>query len=129
MIDGRLGSIHERFHTPSAAVIGMGMMTALLALFGNSILIPITEVGSMVCASGWLAACSAYFLLERKPLQRVVATVGLFVAACLTGMKVLPFIPGHFTKNEWLALLVWAGLGLVLERKAPSVARAAVPSS
>jgi hypothetical protein len=28
--------------------------------------------------------------------------------------KVLPFIPGHFTVYEWIALAIWAGLGVAI---------------
>jgi hypothetical protein len=29
-------------------------------------------------------------------------------------VKVVPVIPGHFTRYEWMALAVWAGLGAVI---------------
>ncbi len=116
MIDGRLGSVHARFHTPALAVLGTGLMTAVMVFFGRAILIPITEVGSMAAAAGWFAACSAYFALERSRSQRVIAFVGAVIAAALVGMKVLPFVPGRFTGHEWLALLVWSMLGIALRR-------------
>jgi hypothetical protein len=31
-------------------------------------------------------------------------------------MKVLPAVPGHFDRYEWLALGVWVALGAVLGR-------------
>lgn len=117
MIDNRLGSVHPRFHTPTAAVLGIGLMTALMVFFGRAILIPITEVGSMASAAGWLAACSAYFALARGRSQRSIALVGGMIAAALVGMKLLPFVPGRFTGHEWLALLLWSLLGLALRRR------------
>jgi len=38
-------------------------------------------------------------------------------------MKVLPFIPGHFTVYEWIALAVWIALGVISHRKATAIAR------
>jgi hypothetical protein len=29
-------------------------------------------------------------------------------------VKVVPIIPGHFTRHEWIALAIWAVLGLMI---------------
>jgi heme exporter protein D len=29
-------------------------------------------------------------------------------------VKVVPIVPGHFTSYEWLALAIWAVLGLII---------------
>ena len=44
---------------------------------------------------------------------------GIVVTSLLLLMKVLPQVPGHFTRYEWIALAVWVGLGLLL-RRAPA---------
>jgi uncharacterized membrane protein YbhN (UPF0104 family) len=36
------------------------------------------------------------------------------VTAMMVFAKVLPFIPGHFTVYEWVALAIWAGLGVAI---------------
>jgi hypothetical protein len=81
----------------------------------------------MACAAGWLASCSAYFFLERRGLERTVAITGALVALTLVAMKMLPFFPGHFSRNEWISLGVWAVLGLILQRRPQPAARAAAP--
>jgi len=116
MFNARLGTIHARNQTPSVAVLALGGLTAAGALLGESILIPITEVGSMASAVGWLASCAAYYRIETAPRERAIATAGIVVGLLLILMKFLPVVPGHFSGYEYLALALWVGMGLVLKR-------------
>ena len=119
MVDSRVGAIHDRYQTPSAAVLCVGLATAACMLLGDAILVPVTEVGSVACAIGWSAACAACLALARtKPAvmslsaaERAVAWFGLAVGIAMALMKVVPLIPGHFTIYEWLALGIWVALG------------------
>jgi hypothetical protein len=94
----------------------VGLATAVCLFLGDAILVPITEVGSVACAAGWLAACAAYYALRPPPLQRLVAAVGVLVGLMMILMKVVPVIPGHFTVYEWLALAIWIACGAILAR-------------
>src|SRR5215475_14630252 len=49
------GAIHPKFQTPHIAVIATTAMTLVGLLLGDSLLVPVTEVGSMASAFGWLA--------------------------------------------------------------------------
>ncbi|MBI2839734.1 MAG: APC family permease [Acidobacteria bacterium] len=116
LIDARAGRVHERYQTPSVAVIAIGAGTAVAVLFGDAILIPIIEVGSMASAIGWLATCAASMWIDHAPRQRVVAATGIVVALALIALKVTPAVPGHFTLHEWIALLSWIAAGVLLRR-------------
>ncbi len=118
LVDSGLGHIHPSNQTPSVAVISVGAVTALAALLGESILIPITEVGSMASAIGWAAACAAYYRLQPAARERTIAAIGLLVASSLILMKILPWVPGHFSGYEYLALVLWVLAGLALRRMA-----------
>ena len=119
MITGRAGTIHNRYQTPSFAVLSVGVATGICMLLGDAILVPITEVGSVACAIGWAASCAAYLALTSRSkraattLEYSVAWFGLVVAIALALMKIVPLVPGHFTMYEWVALAVWIGLGLL----------------
>jgi APA family basic amino acid/polyamine antiporter len=117
LVDRRFGRIHVVNRTPSVAVISIGLLTVAAVFMGEAILIPVTEVGSLASAIGWLATCAAYFQLERSGRQRAIALVGIAVGATLVLMKLLPNVPGHFTVYEYAALALWALLGLALKRK------------
>jgi hypothetical protein len=83
---------------------------------GDAALVPISEVGSVASAIGWLATCAAYYKMGPEPRQRFVAAVGVIVGLLMISMKVVPGIPGHFTKYEWLALGMWGLIGFLLSR-------------
>jgi len=121
-VEPRFAGVHATNLTPSAAVVCAGLATAAAALFGESILIPISEVGSMASAVGWLATCAAYFRLERAGRERAIAAVGATVGSLLILMKLLPMVPGSFTAYEYLALVLWILLGLALRRRSARTA-------
>jgi basic amino acid/polyamine antiporter, APA family len=112
----RFGVVHERFSTPSVAVMGITAGTLLGLFLGDALLVPVTEVGSMASAFGWLAACLSFWLVEPRPRLRVIAGLGIVIALLLLLMKLLPIFPGHFTPAEWAALGVWLAIGILLHR-------------
>ncbi len=134
MVDSRVGAVHPTHQTPSAAVLCIGLATAGCMLLGDAILVPVTEVGSVACAFGWSATCAACLALSRtrsgtitlSAAERVVAGFGLAVGIAMALMKVVPFVPGHFTVYEWLALGVWIALGVVAATAIPQRGRAAL---
>ena len=133
MVDTSAGSVHLRHHTPSNAVLCIGLATAACMFLGDAILVPITEVGSVACALGWSAACAAFLAMgrgsasNRAPFsagERAVAAFGLLVGVAMALMKIVPFVPGHFTIYEWLALGVWIAVGAVSYRRSTAMPQA-----
>ena len=120
LVHAGFGRVHGRNLVPSVAVLALGGATALAACLGDAILVPITEVGSMASALGWLAACLACYYIRPAPGERLVAVAGMTVAVLLVLMKILPFVPGHFSRYEWIALIVWVAIGLAVRRHGPA---------
>ena len=124
MIASQAGRVHPTFQTPSTAVFFVGIATAACMLLGDAILVPVTEVGSVACAIGWAAACAACIALaSTKPdivtlsgAEKALAAVGLAVAIAMTLMKVVPAVPGAFTRSEWLALAAWIAIGVAVRK-------------
>jgi basic amino acid/polyamine antiporter, APA family len=108
------GKVHERFLTPNVAVLGIATGTLAGLLLGDALLVPVTEVGSMASALGWLAACLSFWFVEKRVAMRVVIGLGIAVSLLLFLMKVLPVFPGHFSPAEWIAFGAWVVLGVVL---------------
>jgi amino acid transporter len=116
LVDGRLGSVHPRNQTPAAAVASLGVATASCMFLGTAILVPISEVGSVACATGWFAACAAYLCMKPRIVDRLIALAGALVGLAMILMKLVPFVPGSFSGWEWLALALWIILGTVVSR-------------
>jgi amino acid transporter len=106
-------AVHPVYQTPYVAVVAIGVMTLIGLLLGDSLLVPVTEVGSMAAAFGWLAACVSFAMVDVSAKGRVVAGAGAVVALVLFLMKLLPVFPGHFSSAEWIALGIWLAIGLV----------------
>jgi basic amino acid/polyamine antiporter, APA family len=111
--------IHEKFQTPSLAILGIAAATILGLLLGDALLVPVTEVGSMASAFGWLASCVSFFLVERTVRARALASLGILVAGLLLVMKLVPAFPGHFTQAEWIVLAIWIVIGAALHLRSP----------
>ena len=117
LVDSRVGDVHPQNQTPAIAVLCVGLATAACMFLGDAILVPISEVGSVACATGWFAACAAYFAMRPSPGQRIIAATGAAIGLAMILMKLVPAVPGHFSGWEWLALGIWILIGLGLAWK------------
>jgi amino acid transporter len=126
MLGGPLGKVHAEHQTPAPAILVVGLVTVLAVLLGETILVPITEVGSLTCALGWLATCLSYCWGAAGTLSlidRAIGTLGVAVA----GMFVV-IVASGFGIYEWVVSAAWSacGLALWLTRRAPPSAKLAV---
>jgi amino acid transporter len=107
-----LARVHATFGTPVAAIVLMGVLTAGASLFGDAILVPISEVGSLAVGVGWLSACVAYLARRRGAEPAGMAIAGALVSIAIILMKIVPGVPGSFSRAEWTAFAAWTALGL-----------------
>jgi len=118
LLNQRLGEVDQRYRTPKTAIIFAGALTAVASFLGQAVLVPISEVGSLAAAIGWLATCLAFSSgaggVAKSLKLKLVGYGGAAVATLLILMKLVPLVPGSFERYEYLALGVWALLGLVL---------------
>jgi basic amino acid/polyamine antiporter, APA family len=110
----RLGQVHPINRTPSAAVLVVAVATGVAMLLGEAGLVPILEVGALASAIGWMSACASYYCMKPGFRSRVAAVFGLLVTSMMILVKLVPLVPGHFTRYEWLALALWAGAGAMI---------------
>ncbi len=106
-----LAAVHPQNQTPSTAVVVTGVATALCMFLGTAILVPISEVGSVASATGWFAVCAAFLKTNPRKRDYLITLLGALVGLAMLLMKFLPFVPGHFTNWEWLALGIWLLIG------------------
>jgi amino acid transporter len=121
LLDDRLSFVDERCRTPKMAIAFAGTLTAVASLAGQAVLVPISEVGSLAAAIGWLATCLAFLRGAGKIADsvrlRVVGYSGAAVASMLILMKVVPAVPGSFGRYEYVALAAWITLGFLLWKR------------
>jgi amino acid transporter len=114
LLDHRLGRVHVINQTPSVAVISVGVATAIAVLLGEALLVPVLEVGAVGSAIGWMAACASYFRMKPFFLGRAAAIFGLLLTSVMILAKVVPVVPGHFSRPEWIAMGIYGFLGYLL---------------
>lgn len=108
-----LGLVHSTYGTPAVAIALLAVLTIVCAMMGDAILVPITEVGSLTAGIGWFSACAAFILRARsRPRRTQVAWLGAAVSLAIVLMKIVPAVPGSFTRAEWIAFAAWSGAGL-----------------
>jgi amino acid transporter len=116
LVHPSLGRVHPTHGTPVVAIWLMAALTAAAAIFGDAILVPITEVGSLAVGVGWLSACAAYVARRRRDRyageSSAMAWIGCAVSVAIILMKVVPGVPGSFTGAEWIAFAAWSLLGV-----------------
>jgi APA family basic amino acid/polyamine antiporter len=131
-----LARVHPRFQTPGNAILALCAGTLIALFLGDSLLVPVTEVGSASSAFGWFASCVSLLLVvsrsvpstgedspgsagwrpARRSRLQIVAAFGALAALSLVLMKFLPMFPGHFSVAEYVALAIWLLIGLILRR-------------
>src|SRR5712691_10132849 len=114
LLDPRMATLHPKNQTPSTAIITVGVASALTMLLGEAGLVPILEVGALASAVGWMSACPAFWRMRPNWRGRAAAAFGFLVTGSMVLVKVLPTVPGHFTRYEWLALAIWAAIGFLI---------------
>jgi amino acid transporter len=116
MVPSSVGHVHPENRTPTVAVLWLGLATAAITCGGESLLVPVAEVGAVTAAVGWMAACASFLRMKPSKTEQLAAVAGLVVTILLVLMKLIPAIPGHFTVYEWIAVAIWSGVGLLLHR-------------
>jgi len=122
LVHPALAQVHASYGTPVAAVLLMGALTMAASVFGDAILVPISEVGSLAVGVGWLSTCAAFLASRTDPRSASrsdersaagpMAVLGATVSVAIILMKIVPGVPGSFTRAEWIAFAAWSGLGL-----------------
>jgi len=110
----RVAYVHPVNQTPSTAVIAVGAATAVAMLLGEAGLVPILEVGAVASAIGWMSGCVSYYCMKPGSLGRAAAIFGILVTSLMVLVKIVPIVPGHFTRYEWMALAIWDIIGFVI---------------
>jgi len=114
LVPSAVGVVNPTFGTPALAIALVTIPTGAAAFLGDAVLVPISEVGTAVGAMGWCATCLAFIALARRSRQTggmMTAAIGGFVSVAIILIKMIPSVPGSFSRVEWIALLAWCALG------------------
>src|SRR5439155_11301497 len=96
LVHPSLARVDASFGTPVVAITLMGLLTVAASVFGDAILVPISEVGSLAVGVGWLSTCAAYLARRRSSdgESPTMAWAGAAVSVAIILMKIVPGVPG-----------------------------------
>lgn len=116
--------LHPRHGTPWVGVVTIGVLCCIAPLFGRTVLLWMINAGGFATMTAYLFVPMAFLALRRKepdmprPFRvRYPRLVG-YGAVCLALAVLAAYLPGSpsalLWPYEWMMILVWAGLGLLL---------------
>ncbi|MFC6767148.1 APC family permease [Natrinema soli] len=124
MIPKRISTIHPEYNTPSTAVILIGGLSIFAPLFGEQMLVWIVNAAGLGLVIAWFFVVVSFFVLRRnepeldRPLKLPFGYAFGAVALVLTLGFIGLYLPGGpsalLWPYEWLIVLCWALLGVVL---------------
>src|SRR5262249_43826820 len=112
LLGSRLGQVHPRYLTPTAAIAIVGGLSVLGTFVGRAVLVPISEVGALCGAAVWLATALAY--CGGAGGKVTVRTRALGLAGAVVAGALMVIVAAGFGGYHWLALGGWAAAGLAL---------------
>src|SRR5499426_1050263 len=89
LLDSRLAIVNARLQTPKVAIAFAGCITAVASFVGQAVLIPISEVGSLAAAIGWLATCLAFLSGAGKAADSLVLRLVGYSGAAVALMLIV----------------------------------------
>ena len=135
MIPHRLARVHDRYGSPSAAVIFVAVMGSVGALFGRNAILVIVGGAAISAMIVFLVVVLGVLRLRKTrpdhprpytvPGGRGFLVLSAVIALGLLGASIWePFHgAGGRIPAEWIVLVVWAALGLVFYRAAAPLRR------
>ncbi|MCV6604301.1 MAG: amino acid permease, partial [Porticoccaceae bacterium] len=125
-----LGRLHPRYHTPVNAILLIGGLSALAPLLGRKALVWLVDAGGLgiVVAYAFVAICFLVLRRREPDMERPFragsnSLLGWLALFASLGLLVL-YLPGSPSAlvwpQEWLIVIGWASLGVVLSALARS---------
>ncbi len=123
MIPSAFGKLHEKYKTPTNAILLVGALSVISVFFGRTMLVWISDVASFACCIAYCMVAAAFLVLRKRmpdmPRPYKVMhflSVGLIATVMAGLMAVLYLIPGSgctFTGQELIIAVIWSVLGLL----------------
>jgi APA family basic amino acid/polyamine antiporter len=123
MLPQWLAHIHPRFHTPTNAILAIGVLSVFAPFFGRSALVWLVDAGGLNIVVAYLIVAISFLVLRRNEpeMERPFRAgrgpiIGIIAVVLSLGIAVqyLPGMPaGLIWPYEWIIVLVWWAVGLI----------------
>jgi APA family basic amino acid/polyamine antiporter len=124
MLPKSLGDLHPKYNTPHKAILLIAVLTTMAPLFGRPALVWLVDAGGLALVIAWFMVAASFLILRKNApemkrpfLLRGGGVIGWVALLMSIGICVL-YMPGMPSAlvwpYEWVIILVWAILGVVL---------------
>ncbi len=124
MLPASIGTLHPRFQTPHRAILLIAAVTSITPLLGKNMLTWLSNAGGFATVVTYLIVSVSFFVLRKRrpdlprPFRiRHWRVVGYGAVGMCVFMLIL-YLPGTPSAlswpYEWLIVVAWAALGVVL---------------
>ncbi len=131
MVPKWFGRVHPKYRTPSNAILFIGALSVLAPLFGRQMLVWLVDAGGFVIVVAFFFVSVTFVVLRyrepgmERPFRvsggRAVGTAAAGLTLVL-GALFMPGMPAALVwPYEWLILIAWWALGLVLVLRLPKI--------
>ncbi len=121
------GRLHPVYRTPASGIIFICAVCLLAPWFGRQVLLWIVDMSATGVTIAYFYTCLVAYRAFKwsasspgehlegaiAPVKKVLAGLGTISSVGFLGLLLIPGSPGALATPSWIALLVWAGLGVV----------------
>ena len=122
------GKLHKTHHTPYAGIIFVCIICLTAPWFGRSVLLWIVDMSAVGVSIAFLYySLAAYKLFhwsaasvgsglsnEISPGKKLIAGASVICSVGVLALLIVPGSPGQLGVQSWVALIIWAVLGLII---------------
>lgn len=123
MLPGRFSRLHDRYHTPTLAILLMGGLSIAAPFFGRVMLLWIVDAANFACCLAYCIVALSFLAIRKKyptvvrPFKvRAFRFVGIMASLMSGVMATLYLLPGTSCSliwQEWIIVGGWASLGCI----------------
>ncbi len=123
MLPKALGELHPKYNSPYKAILLIAGLTTLAPLFGRPALVWLVDAGGLSLVVAWLMVAASFLILRKtdpgmaRPFfLKGGSSIGIIALIMSIGIMVLymPGMPSALSMPEWIIILVWGILGVIL---------------
>ncbi|WP_347548592.1 APC family permease [Pseudalkalibacillus hwajinpoensis] len=122
MLPSWFGRLHPKFHTPSNAVLFIGILSMLAPLLGRSALVWIVDAGGLGIVTAYFLVAWSFIKLRKtepemkRPFRAAKSPVYGYLALVLSFGFITLYLPGMpaalIWPYEWIMIAIWFFIGL-----------------
>ncbi|KGP91422.1 amino acid permease [Pontibacillus chungwhensis BH030062] len=105
--------LHPKYNTPYVGIIFTSILCLIAPWFGREVLLWIVDMSSIGVTIAYFYCCATAFRMSTSKVQKTFATLGIISAATFFFLLTMWFLDSSLSAPSYIALAVWAGLGLL----------------